>query len=74
MNRVPVISSNVVAVGYIESTHTLEIEFKHGLIYRYFQVPVSVYQGLISASARGESVGRFLDQNVKKAGYQYTKL
>lgn len=74
MNRVPVTSSNVVAVGYIESTATLEVEFKRGLIYQYFQVPVSVYQDLISASARGESVGRFLDQHVKKAGYQYAKL
>jgi len=74
MNRVPVMSSNVAAVGYIESTHTLEVEFKEGSIYQYFQVPASVYRGLIDASARGESVGRFLDQNVKKARYEYARL
>lgn len=74
MNRVAVTSSNVVAVGYIESTRTLEVEFRHGVIYQYFQVPVHVYQGLISASARGESVGRFLDQHVKKARYLYARL
>jgi hypothetical protein len=41
-------------VGYDESTNTLEIEFDSGGVYQYYDVPSSVYQGLMNASSHGE--------------------
>ena len=70
MNRTPVESSNLASVGYDESSHTLEVEFNHGGIYQYFDVPISVYQELMAAGSHGQ----YFAQNVKKAGYRYEKI
>ena len=70
MERTPVQSSNLASVGYDPQTATLEVEFLNGSIYQYFSVPESVYNGLINASSKGS----YLDQFVKKAGYQYRKV
>jgi len=40
----------------------LEIEFVNGAIYRYLDVPLTVYHDLMSA----ESKARFYDSNVRK--------
>lgn len=53
MNRTPVTSSNLASVGYDETTATLEIEFRSGGIYQYFDVPQQVYDGLLSAPSHG---------------------
>tara|TARA_R100000365_G_C2746290_1_gene75515 strand:+ start:3779 stop:3997 length:219 start_codon:yes stop_codon:yes gene_type:complete len=70
MNRVPVVSSNVAEVGYNPETKTLEVAFIKGGVYQYLGVPLSVYKGLLAAP----SVGRYLDVNVKKAGYSVRKV
>ena len=69
MNRTPVSSSNVASVGYDPNTLTLEVEFKDGSVYQYFDVPETVYQELMRAS----SVGTFLHANIKNS-YRYTKV
>lgn len=61
MNRIAVTSSNVASIGYDSESMTLEVEFRSGGIYQYFDVPESVYQALMSAS----SVGQFLNANIK---------
>lgn len=61
MERTPVSSSNIAAVGYDEPTKTLEVEFNSGLVYQYDSVPISIYESMISAS----SVGVFFHENVK---------
>ena len=53
MNRQPVVSTNLVSVGYDAATRTLEIEFHGGRVYRYDGVPSSVHQGLMSAPSHG---------------------
>lgn len=70
MDRQPVNSSNISSIGYDESSQTLEIEFLNGGIYQYYNVPQSVYEGLMSASSHGI----YFDQNIKKAGYGYSKV
>ena len=50
--RIPVASSNIASVGYDKETRILEIEFHHGAIYQYFDVPEEVYIGLINSSAK----------------------
>jgi len=69
MDRIPVTSSNVASVGFDPSTQTLEIEYKNGSVYQYFDVPQAVYDELI----RAESVGTFLNAQVKGV-YRYARL
>lgn len=70
MKRTNVESSNLKSVGYDEENEILEIEFKHGGIYQYYDVSKDVYDGLMSA----DSHGKYFDRNVKKAGYRYRKI
>jgi hypothetical protein len=51
--RTSVISSNLVSVAYDVSSSTLEIEFKGGRVYQYFDVPESVHQALMTATSHG---------------------
>jgi len=53
MDRVPVTSENLASVGYEPATNVLEIEFRRGVVYRYFGVPRSVFQGLMASSSKG---------------------
>ncbi len=53
MNRRHVTSSHLYAVGYDESSGTLEVEFNDGSIYQYFNVPASVYRSLLGAPSKG---------------------
>ena len=69
MDRSFVSSTNLNSVGYDESTHTLEVEFKEGSIYQYFDVPESVFAELRGA----DSVGQYFAQNIRSA-YRYARL
>jgi hypothetical protein len=60
--REPVQSTAIAKLGYSKRRHILEIEFVNGAVYRYFDVPLSVYHDLMSA----ESKARFYDSNIKK--------
>jgi hypothetical protein len=40
-------------VGYDGATQTLEIAFHNGGIYQYFNVPESIYLGLLAAGSKG---------------------
>jgi KTSC domain len=59
--RQPVQSSAIAKIGYSKRRHILEIEFVNGAVYRYLDVPVVVYRGLMSA----ESKARFYDSNIR---------
>lgn len=64
-SRIPresVQSTAIATVGYSKRRHILEIEFVNGAIYRYFDVPLSVYRELMSA----ESKARFYDSDIRK--------
>lgn len=50
------------AVGFSKRRHILEIEFINGAIYRYLDVPTSVYHDLMSA----ESKARYYDLNIRR--------
>ncbi len=70
MEREKVSSSNLASVGYDESDNTLEVEFLNGTIYQYYEVPKSVFDGLMNAASHGT----FLNLYVKKAGFAYEKV
>jgi len=61
MERISVSSSNIAAVGYEESSQTLEVEFLNGAIYEYYDVPENIYQDLMAAS----SIGGYFAQRIK---------
>ena len=69
MKRENVSSSNLSSIGYDEENQILEIEFNHGGVYQYFNVPIAEYQGLMSASSHGE----YFAANIRN-DYRYTKL
>lgn len=69
MQRVPVESSNVRAVGYDPATKVLEVEFTSGSAYAYDDVPAEVHEALMAAG----SVGRYFNTNIKSA-YTFRKL
>lgn len=67
MQMVPVSSSNLASVGY--ENGTLHIRFHSGGLYSYSNVPVAIYQGLMSASSKGRYFhshirGRYGDRRI----------
>ncbi|WP_227355538.1 KTSC domain-containing protein [Haladaptatus salinisoli] len=67
--RTPVTSSNLASVGYDPSEEALEIEFHSGGVYRYRNVPQSVYQELLSAGSHGS----YFHENVRDE-YDYRRI
>lgn len=70
MERTPVASTNLASVGYDFTHKVLEVEFQHGGVYQYFDVPPAAYAELLAA----ESHGRYFDQFIKKGGYRYLRI
>jgi hypothetical protein len=60
--RQPIESSAIAKIGYSKRRHILEIEFVNGAIYRYLDVPPSVYRELKLA----DSKARFYDANIRR--------
>jgi hypothetical protein len=69
MERTPVSSSNISAIGYETETQTLEIEFLSGGVYQYAGVSVEEYEALMNA----DSKGKYFHANIKNR-YSFTKL
>ena len=67
MRRIPVASEAMRSIGY-EGT-VLEIEFVDSDVYRYFDVPESVYSGLILA----ESMGGYFAEHIRDS-YRFTRV
>jgi KTSC domain-containing protein len=55
-------SSALRSVGFSKRRYILEIEFTNGAIYRYADVPTSVYRDLLSA----DSKACYYDLNIKR--------
>jgi KTSC domain len=62
-------SSALLSVGFSKRRHILEIEFINGAIYRYLDVPPSVYRDLLSA----DSKAHYYDLNIKR-NYQSIRV
>ena len=69
MERTPVSSSNISAIGYDPDSEVLEVEFINGAVYSYSGVPPGEYEGFMNA----ESKGRYLHASIK-GRYSYAKL
>ena len=69
MKRKQVESSNLASVGYDAENEILEVEFKHGGIYQYFDVPENVYAELMKANSHGVYFSAYIRND-----YEYQKL
>ena len=65
MERESVKSSNLASIGYDEENNILEIEFNHGGIYQYSNVPYYVYEELMNASSHGTFFSANIRNNKK---------
>ena len=61
IRRGPVDSTAIATIGYSKKLRVIEIEFVNGAIYRYFEVPSSLYRELITAKSKT----RFYDKNIR---------
>lgn len=62
LEREPLNSSALAAVAYDRTANILEVEFaSDGSVYRYYEVPESIYSNLVNA----ESVGRYYNQAIR---------
>lgn len=68
----PVISSNIVAIGYDKENKILRVIFKGNSSYLYFNVKEEIYNNL----AQSESKGKTLNESVvrHKDKYKYIKI
>jgi hypothetical protein len=60
-NRIPVTSSQIHAIGYDTTTHTLEVEFLIGEVWQYLSVPQDIYQKFETAPSKG----KYYSQEIK---------
>ena len=69
MERQSVTSSNLASVGYEPETETLEIEFLKSGVYQYYNVPLFMYERMMSA----DSAGKFFNTEIKNV-YAESKM
>lgn len=69
MNREPVQSSHLSSVGFDTDSQTLEVEFRDGNVYQYFDVPEAVHLELMGSS----SVGQYFSSNVRNS-FRYARV
>jgi hypothetical protein len=69
IEKIPVASSNVEAIGYDEESQTLRIWFAEGSVYDYLNVPLMEYETLKTSP----SIGSYLSRNIR-GSYPYQKI
>jgi hypothetical protein len=65
----PVNSSSIATVSYAATHELLDIEFRSGAVYRYFNVPLDAYRALVEA----ESIGRHFAHRIRPR-YRHLRL
>lgn len=69
MPRVPIDSSAITNAKYDAALRHLDLDFPTGKRYRYFDVPPTIYAGLLAA----ESKGRYYNDHIRDV-YLYERL
>ncbi len=69
MQRVLVGSTTLASAGHDDMSAILELQFRSGAIYQYFDVPDAVYQHLLEAPSKGV----FFNQNIR-GRYRYQRI
>lgn len=69
MKRQSVESSNLASIGYDAAEQIHEIEFNHGGIYQYYDIPQEEYDELMNE----DSHGKYFVNNIKN-DYNYKRI
>jgi KTSC domain len=69
MTRQLITSTGLKSVGYDAIAHVLEAELQSGRVQRYFDVPQSVYEALMSAPSKSQ----YFDDNVQ-GNYEHRQI
>lgn len=64
----PVESSNIISVGYDETTSSMYVNYSSGT-YKYDGVDKSVYESFLTSPSKG----RFMNENIK-GQYNYSRV
>jgi hypothetical protein len=68
MDRVALDSTLLASAGHDSRRHLLEVQFRTGELYRYFNVPSACYRALL----RADSKGRYFNSNIRnRFSYQH---
>jgi hypothetical protein len=70
MGRIPVSSTELASIGYEEANSVLEVEFRKGGVYRYFEVPVEVFKELMAAPSKGS----YFNRVIREGNYRYSRM
>lgn len=54
-------SSHIVSIGYRADTRVLYVKFQHTGVYRYFDVPQTLFESFIMAESPGSFRNKFID-------------
>lgn len=60
-------SSNIYAVGYDQDALEMYVEFLDGSIYRYYDVPLDIWKGMLLVNSKGS----YLHWRIKINDYDY---
>jgi hypothetical protein len=69
MQRISVSSTNIAEVGYDQPRAVLEVLFRNGTLYQYFDVPPQEHAALMQAG----SMGQYLNANIK-GRFRYARV
>jgi hypothetical protein len=69
MMRDAVGSSTVASMGYDEPSETLEVEFRNGTIYQYYNVSPGIWEQLQTAPSKGQFINAYL-----RNAYPYSRV
>ncbi len=69
MEREYVASSNVLSIGYDAAAQTLEVEFRNGSVYQYYNVPENIHEEFMRAPSKGQ----FINYQIKNA-YPFSRI
>jgi hypothetical protein len=61
MHLTPIDSKTLAFVSYDLGQRVLDLEFRRGAVYRYFDVPPSIHDALLAA----DSKGRFFNRHIR---------
>ncbi len=69
MKRIKIESDCIISIGYNETSRTLEVEYKNGSVYQYFDIGVEVYNRIKNERLHSEY---FREEVVPN--YEYEKI
>jgi len=69
MTRLVVESSSLLSVSYLPSRSLLEVEFRDGALYKFFDVPPDCVEQLLSSNSKGA----YFNRNIRNR-FRYQRI